>query len=245
MNKRQVPQVHTVRQTGKAPQVQFLINQVTKHAEISQTQYCDKVIAVPIMIQRHFPQLQTVPKTGEAPQTQFLINQVTTHAEISQTQFCDKVTAAMPVVIQRQVPRTQTCLKTVKVLPVPSIGRVANVPVIMQITTWPEAIFNKVTKHVETPKSYFCDQGVGVPLAIQRQVPRIQTVLKTVKFPTAQSVGRVVDVPVIMTIMPLVHKVIEEPGKLAECLTNWTVSCSVRRWSYDSSTTRRSRGVRP
>ena len=170
-------------------------------------------------------------QTGKAPRAQFLVNQVTKHAEISQTQYCDKVIAAMPVVIQRQVPRTQTCLKTVKVLPVQSIGTVANVPVIMQITKWPETMFNKVTKHVETPQIYFCDQGVGVPLAIQRQVPRIQTVLKTVKFPTAQSVGRVVDVPVIMTIMPLVHKVIEELAKLAECPTNWTVCCSVRRWS--------------
>ena len=182
------------------------------------------------MNKRQVPQVQTVPKTVEAPQTQFLINQVTKHAEISQTQYINHA-AAVLVVIQRQVPRTQTCLKTVKVLPVPSIGRVANVPVLLQITTWPEAMFNKVTKHVETPQINFFDQGVGVPLAIQRQVPRIQTVLKTAKFPTAQSVGRVVDVPVIMTIMPLVHKVIEELAKLAECPTNWTVCCSVRRWS--------------
>ena len=67
----------------------------------------------------------------------------TKHVEISQTQYCDKVIAAMPVAVQRQVPRTQTFSKTVKVLPVQSIGRVANVPVIMQITKWPEAMFNK------------------------------------------------------------------------------------------------------
>ena len=41
--------------------------------------------------------------------------------------------------------------------------------------------------------------------------------------------GTLVDVPVIMMIMPLVHKVIEEPTKLVECLTTWTVSCSVRQ----------------
>ena len=185
MIQRQAPQLQTVPKTGKPPQAQFLINQVTTHAEISQTQYCDMVIAVPVMIQRQVPQLQTVPKTGKAPQAQ-LINQVTTHAEFSQTQYYYKViavlmviqrqvpqlqavpeTAAVPV-IQRQVPRTQTCLKTVKVLSVPSIGRFANVPVIMQITTWPEAIFNKATKHVEIPQIYFRDQGVGVLLAIQR-----------------------------------------------------------------------------
>ena len=52
---------------------------------------------------------------------------------------------------------------------------------------------------------------------------------ETAAVPTAQSVGRLVDVPVIMLIMALVHMVIEEPAKLAECPTNWTVCCSVRR----------------
>ena len=66
------------------------------------------------MNRRQVPQVQTVPQTGKAPQAQFLINQVTKHAEIPQRQYCDKVIAAMPVVIQRQVPRTQTCLKTVE-----------------------------------------------------------------------------------------------------------------------------------
>ena len=75
----------------------------------------------------------------------------------------------------------------------------------------PAVMFNDVTKHVETPQTQFFDQGVGVPIVIQRQVPRIQTVLKTVTVPTAQSVGRVVDMPVIIQIMPLVHKVMEEP----------------------------------
>ena len=92
-----------------------------------------------------------------------------------------------------------------------SVDRVVNVPVIMKIMQLPAVMFNQVTKHVESPQTHFFDQGVGVPIAIQRQVPRLQTVLKTAKVPTAQSVGRVVDVPVIMQIMPLVHKVIEEP----------------------------------
>ena len=98
------------------------INQATKHVETSQTQYTDQVVAVPIMIQRQVPQLQTVPKTGEAPQTQFIgnfldvpvisqINQVTKHADIPQKQYIDNA-AAVLVVIQRLVPRTQTVSKT-------------------------------------------------------------------------------------------------------------------------------------
>ena len=53
-------------------------------------------------------------------------------------------------------------------------------PVIMQITKWPAVMFNQVTKHVETPQIHFFDQGVGVPIMMQRQVPQLHTVLKTV-----------------------------------------------------------------
>ena len=68
---RQVPQSPTVRKTGEAPLAQFIgnsadvplinqINHVTKHVEIPQTQYTDKVVAVLIAMQRQIPQLPTV-----------------------------------------------------------------------------------------------------------------------------------------------------------------------------------------
>ena len=74
----------------------------------------------------------------------------------------------------------------------------------------PPAI-SQVTKHVELQLIQYINKFVAVLIVIQRQVPQVQTVPETAAVPTAQSVGRVVDVPVIMQIMTLVHKVIEEP----------------------------------
>ena len=92
-----------------------------------------------IAIQRQVPQSPTVRKTGEAQLAQFngnsadvllisQINQVTKHAEISQiyyiltqTQYINHA-AAVLVVIQRPVPQIQMVLKTVKVPPAPLIA---------------------------------------------------------------------------------------------------------------------------
>ena len=81
---RQVPQSQLVRKTGEAPLAQFIgnssdvplisqINQVTKHAEISQiyyistqTQYINHAAAVLVVIQRQVSQIQLVLKT-ESP----------------------------------------------------------------------------------------------------------------------------------------------------------------------------------
>ena len=73
------------------------LNQVTKHVEIPQTQYINKVIAVLIMKKRQVPQLQTVAKTVEAAKMQFIGKIVD-----------------VPVIMQRQVPQIQTVMKTVE-----------------------------------------------------------------------------------------------------------------------------------
>ena len=52
------------------------------------------------------------------------INQVTVHAEFPQTQYIDKVVVDLPVVMQRQVPRIRTVLKTVEDPPTQFVGRV-------------------------------------------------------------------------------------------------------------------------
>ena len=78
------------------------LNQATKHVEISQTQYIDKVAAVPTVTQRQVP--------------------ATKHAEISQTQYINKFVAVL-IVIQRQGPQFQTVLKTVEAPPWQFIGR--------------------------------------------------------------------------------------------------------------------------
>ena len=66
------------------------IHQATKHVDIPQTQYIDKVAVSPVAPQRQVP-----------PAT---INQATKHVEI--LQYIDKV-ALLPVVMQRQAPRRQ------------------------------------------------------------------------------------------------------------------------------------------
>ena len=66
-------------------------NQATKHVEIPQTQYIDKVAVSPIAMQSQVP-LST-------------INQATKHVETLQ-QYFDKV-ALLPVAMQRQAPRCQ------------------------------------------------------------------------------------------------------------------------------------------
>ena len=67
---RLVPPLQTVPKTGEESQTQFIGNfvdvpvisqiQVTKHVEISQKHFIDKVVAVPMMMQRLVPQLQTL-----------------------------------------------------------------------------------------------------------------------------------------------------------------------------------------
>merc|ERR1711916_268845 len=73
-------------------------NQVTKQVEIPQIQYIDKVVDVPVVMQRQLPTIQKVQKTVEVPQIQYI----------------DKI-VDVPVVMQRQVPTIQTVQKTVEV----------------------------------------------------------------------------------------------------------------------------------
>ena len=108
-------------------------------------------------------------------------------AEIPQTQNVDEV-VDVRVVMQRQVPQVQTVPNTVEVPPVPFVGRVVDVPVIV------------VTKHVEIPQTYYIDHVVDVSVVVLQQVPQVQTVAKTVEAPLRQFVGRVVDGPVIMQV---------------------------------------------
>ena len=83
------------------------INQVTKHADIPQTQI-DKVgVDMPVVMQRKVPQIQFMLNTGEVPS----INQVIKHVKLPQTRNVDKV-VDVPAVTQRLVPHIQIVLKT-------------------------------------------------------------------------------------------------------------------------------------
>ena len=55
---------------------------------------------------------------------------------------------------------------------------------------------NKVIKHAEFPQIYDIDKVVvDMPVVMQRQVPQIQTVSKTVENPTAQFIDRDEEAP--------------------------------------------------
>ena len=75
------------------------INQSANHAKIQEEQYVDKMIEMPVVLQRQVPTAQTVHKTVEIHQAQF----IDTDVNIS-------------VNVQRQVPTER---KTVEVAQVP------------------------------------------------------------------------------------------------------------------------------
>lgn len=111
---RQVPQVQAVPKTGDFPS----INQATKHAEIPQTHCVDKVVDLPVVLQRQVPRIQTVLNTMEVPSVPFVgivmdvpVMMATKHVEIPQTYHIDHV-ADVPVVMLRQVPHIQNLVKT-------------------------------------------------------------------------------------------------------------------------------------
>ena len=54
---------------------------------------------------------------------------------------------------------------------------------------------NQVTKCAEFPQTQYIDKFVEMLVVMQRKVPQIQTVLKTVEIPPAKIVDRVVDAP--------------------------------------------------
>ena len=53
------------------------------------------------------------------------------------------------------------------------------------------------------PKVQFLERVVDVPVAIQRQVPTIPSVQKTVEVPQIQYVDKIVDAPVVASHRPV------------------------------------------
>ena len=77
---------------------------------------------------------------------------------------------------RRQVPGTQTALKTVELPRSQSIDKAVQLPLILRIY--------RVTKHVEIPPFQYINKVVEVPVVLQPQVS--QTALKTVEAPRSQ-----------------------------------------------------------
>ena len=56
---------------------------------------------------------------------------------------------------------------------------------------------NQVTKHVEVPLVQFLNKVDDMPVAVQRQIPMVQTVEETKETPQLQVIDKVVDDPVV------------------------------------------------
>lgn len=153
------------------------VRQVTKHADIPQCLYIGKVADVPVVVQRQVPQVPTVRKTGRVPQVQFKV-------------------IAVPIVIQRQVPHVQTLVisqinQVTKHVAIPQTSYIKGpvMPVVNQRQA-PRPSLNRATKHVEFPQIHYTYKVVAVPTVIQRLVPQLHTVAKTVEVPPLPFSGR-------------------------------------------------------
>ena len=126
-------------------------------------------------------------------------------------QFIDKATD-VPVVVQRQVAIAQKVQKTSEVPQTPFIDKVIDVPVHMQATriqfidrTVDTPVVQQgqvptmqtVQKTMENPQTQFLDEVAGMPIVVQRKVPMVQRVQKTVDVlhPQSQFIEKAMDVP--------------------------------------------------
>ena len=123
------------------------------------------------MVERIRPSMRQCRRSGKSPSS---INQAT----------IDRV-AAMPVVMQQQVPQAQTAQKPVEV----PINEVTKHAVAMQRQV---PRIQTSAKTVEVPPAQFAGTVVDVPVIMQitplmaRQVHQFQSVLKTRKVPQVQ-----------------------------------------------------------
>ena len=69
-----------------------------------------------------------------------------------------------------------------------------------------------MTKHAEIPQTLYIDKVVDMLVVMQRQVPRIQTLSKTVEVPPAHFVGTVVGVLVITRVITQARQVTNPSG---------------------------------
>ena len=119
-----------------------------KTAEVLQAQVIDKVVDVPVDMQRQAPAVQVVQKTAEVPQIWF--NRV----------------VDTPVVQQRQVPTVQTVQKTMENSQAQFLDEVVGMSVVVQSKV---PMVQRVQKTVEVPQIQYVDKIVKAPVAAVQQ----------------------------------------------------------------------------
>ena len=120
-----------------------------KIGELLRPNVSDKVVDVPVDMQRQAPAVQVVNKTAEVPQIRFIDRVVDT-----------------PVVQQRQVPTVQTVQKTMGNPQAQFLDAVVSMPVVVQRKV---PMIQRVQKTVEVPKTQYVDKVVEAPVAAAQQ----------------------------------------------------------------------------
>ena len=204
----------------KRPIIQEKINQVTKHIEIPESQFSDKVDDMPVVVQRQASMVQkTVQKTMEIPQLQCVdkvvddsvvqvpqIHVVEKTVEGTQLQIVEKTvktpetqitqgthtSESMGTVTARQVVEIEAYLPAESAS---SLDTVVDISVAMQQQA-PGT--QQVQTTIETSQLQFIDRSVDVPVASLKQVPTMQSNQKPVNVPHVQHIDKVVGVPVVL-----------------------------------------------
>ena len=101
--------------------------------------------------------------------------------EVSKLQFIN-----MPVVVQQQVPMVVTVQNSVETPQLQVLGKVVHMPVAQKL--------------VEMPLFQVLDTVGDMAVVVQRQVPTVQSVQKTVEISELQFIGKVVAILVVTQV---------------------------------------------
>ena len=168
---------------------------VQKTVETPQQQCIDKVVEDLVV---HVPQVQIVGKTDEIPEIRTDVGSQTFES-LGTAPVCQSTQAEIVEAVEIEVP-----------LPAEYASLMSVTEPVLEV---PPVVVEYI--QVEVPQVQYIDKAVDVPVAVQRQVPGIETVQKTVEVPQTQHIDKVADVPVARPRQTLsvqrVQKTVEVP----------------------------------
>ena len=209
-------------------EIQVKINQVTKHVEVPQVQFPNKVDEMPVGVQRQIRTVQTVQKTMEIPQLQCIDEAIDDLVvQVSRVQVMER-TVGIPQlqIVEKtaEAPQIQTIrgTQTSESLDNASFHQVAQaetveVGMIEAPLPTESAVLVPVAvpKTLDSPRVQLIDKVVSIPVMAQRQVPSAPRVQKIVEMPKVQFSDGEVNMPVVaqrqVPMIPNVQKTVEVP----------------------------------
>ena len=106
-----------IKQTVLKPIIQEKINRVTKHVEVQLSQFTDKVVDIPVVVQRQIPiVVRTVQKTTDIPQLQCIDKVIDVPVGlVAQVPLVRVVTETAELLSDVQVPRVRVVAETAEI----------------------------------------------------------------------------------------------------------------------------------